>query len=536
MFDNGIQREFQGEDEGPFVAGAFQGESLEAESEAGELEYEDEYSEREGELYEGPRGRGRRPRRRAVHAPPPPPPPPPAAADSDEESPFLNEDEILQDLAGEEGQYDGDGQCTCGRRMRPAAPPRRRVRPISHEYEYEGGGGRPTLSNGSRGQVVLDLQSSLTRLGISPGQLDGIFGPKTDAAVRQFQQSRGIEVDGVVGPITWGELDKALGGAPPANNGGSTGAPTTGPTGSAAAIVAEAAKHVGYPEGPNNANKFSAYFGVNNVAWCAYFVSYVHTMAGIPFKMGRTDDVLAYVKRIGRFSTSNPAPGDIIIFDWDPSDNDPSGHVGIVESVTSDKVTTIEGNTSKGVVGRNKWSRSSSSIVGYGRLWTTGGTSSGGSTGTSSGGSTGGSTGGSSATLCANVKPTSTVNPYVREFTAAATRAGVPQSWATNAALIQLVGHESSWKPSIKARSSSAFGLFQFLKSTWAKFLPEVPYASTDVTWQATGGYRYIRAAYKTPERAWAFWQSTVCKNASLAPADLQSKSRLWISKGYAGY
>ena len=37
---------------------------------------------------------------------------------------------------------------------------------------------------------------------------DGIFGPKTDYATRQFQRAHGLSVDGIIGPNTWGALEK----------------------------------------------------------------------------------------------------------------------------------------------------------------------------------------------------------------------------------------------------------------------------------------------------------------------------------------
>lgn len=65
----------------------------------------------------------------------------------------------------------------------------------------------PTIQNGSTGDDVRRLQRLLvmTKLLGFEG-IDGIFGPKTDASARSFQQSAGITVDGIVGPATWGAL------------------------------------------------------------------------------------------------------------------------------------------------------------------------------------------------------------------------------------------------------------------------------------------------------------------------------------------
>ncbi|WP_054635162.1 N-acetylmuramoyl-L-alanine amidase [Thalassobacillus sp. C254] len=61
-----------------------------------------------------------------------------------------------------------------------------------------------------RGNDVKDIQADLTKLGYDLGEVDGIFGPKTDAAVRAFQKNAKITVDGIVGPQTLGALKDAL--------------------------------------------------------------------------------------------------------------------------------------------------------------------------------------------------------------------------------------------------------------------------------------------------------------------------------------
>jgi peptidoglycan hydrolase-like protein with peptidoglycan-binding domain len=55
-----------------------------------------------------------------------------------------------------------------------------------------------------------DVQDALSKLGFDPGQVDGRNGPKTQAAVRQFQTACMIPADGIVGPQTRGALKAAL--------------------------------------------------------------------------------------------------------------------------------------------------------------------------------------------------------------------------------------------------------------------------------------------------------------------------------------
>jgi lysozyme len=64
----------------------------------------------------------------------------------------------------------------------------------------------PTLRQGSRGEHVRRLQQAMARAGFDPGPVDGEFGPKTSAAVRAFQQAKGLQADGIVGPRTWAAL------------------------------------------------------------------------------------------------------------------------------------------------------------------------------------------------------------------------------------------------------------------------------------------------------------------------------------------
>jgi N-acetyl-anhydromuramyl-L-alanine amidase AmpD len=67
----------------------------------------------------------------------------------------------------------------------------------------------PLLRKGDRGWRVKQVQRRLEVHGFDVGNADGVFGPQTEAQVREFQRSRDIEVDGIVGPMTWKMLNKA---------------------------------------------------------------------------------------------------------------------------------------------------------------------------------------------------------------------------------------------------------------------------------------------------------------------------------------
>jgi N-acetylmuramoyl-L-alanine amidase len=67
------------------------------------------------------------------------------------------------------------------------------------------------IRRGDAGEAVRDIQHRLLDLGlrIEPGELEGRFGPATEQAIRDFQASRGLPADGLVGPDTWGQLVEA---------------------------------------------------------------------------------------------------------------------------------------------------------------------------------------------------------------------------------------------------------------------------------------------------------------------------------------
>lgn len=64
---------------------------------------------------------------------------------------------------------------------------------------------RSQVSYGSRGEDVSELQRQLNNNGYNL-EVDGVFGARTQEAVRDYQSKNGLAVDGIVGVNTWGAL------------------------------------------------------------------------------------------------------------------------------------------------------------------------------------------------------------------------------------------------------------------------------------------------------------------------------------------
>ncbi|WAL66448.1 CHAP domain-containing protein [Amycolatopsis cynarae] len=116
-------------------------------------------------------------------------------------------------------------------------------------------------------------------------------------------------------------------------------------------ILADARSNLGYHEGPNNRNKW----GPTGQPWCSYFATSMWRDAGVDIpKYGFTGDVYKWGERhhlaYDRQDLAKQArPGDTILFGTGPSWSG-SEHIGIIEKVEGNKITTIEGNSNDQVM------------------------------------------------------------------------------------------------------------------------------------------------------------------------------------------
>lgn len=118
-------------------------------------------------------------------------------------------------------------------------------------------------------------------------------------------------------------------------------------------IIEIAEKEIGYVESPKNSNKtkYGKWFGLDGLAWCGMFVSWVYSQANrqlpkIGYLKGFAgcQTAVEHFKKNGKI-TKTPVEGDIVFFDWNLDKR--YDHVGIfVKKLSNESFETIEGNTS----------------------------------------------------------------------------------------------------------------------------------------------------------------------------------------------
>ncbi len=134
----------------------------------------------------------------------------------------------------------------------------------------------------------------------------------------------------------------------------------------------------GFPISPNGSagyTKYGASFGASTGEWCAYFVSWCATNAGIPTsivpRLGNSAATVKWYQKHSEYYPRSsgyvPKAGDIVFINW--AGGSTAKHIGIVTGVSGDNLYTIEGNTGsdRGYMccARTR-SRSAAYIVGYG--------------------------------------------------------------------------------------------------------------------------------------------------------------------------
>lgn len=120
----------------------------------------------------------------------------------------------------------------------------------------------------------------------------------------------------------------------------------------ASELLKVAAKQLGVRESPPGSNKVrynTWYYGRevqgSGFPWCVTFVQWVFDQAKVklPMRTASCGDLMRAAQAAGCWVKKNFLPGDVVIFDF-PKGAD-TDHCGIVESVTTTGVVTIEGNT-----------------------------------------------------------------------------------------------------------------------------------------------------------------------------------------------
>lgn len=190
---------------------------------------------------------------------------------------------------------------------------------------------------------VRDIQIALAAAGMVTGPIDGIWGRQTIAAVRAFQRAKGLEVDGIVGPMTLAALFPVA-------------APATGGLDDPRLVwFKEALRLQGTREVPASGNNpeilqwatnLEIDYGSDDIAWCGLFVG--HCVASTLDREPMPTNILR-ARAWGRFGIPTaPTPGAIMVF-WRESRQSGLGHVGFYAGEDDTAYRIVGGNQSNSV-------------------------------------------------------------------------------------------------------------------------------------------------------------------------------------------
>lgn len=189
--------------------------------------------------------------------------------------------------------------------------------------------------------TTLELQRRLAALGCDPGPLDGAWGPSTRRALRSFQATAGLEVDGVCGPLTQAALaDRGV--APTERGSAAAGEPSW---------LQEARRRLGLHERADarRLRDFLASDGRTlgdpaRAPWCGDFVETCIRVA-LPEEPVPANPYLARNWLSFGDPCAAPALGAIAVF-WRRRRAGPSGHVGFAVGQDAHHVAVLGGNQS----------------------------------------------------------------------------------------------------------------------------------------------------------------------------------------------
>ena len=170
-------------------------------------------------------------------------------------------------------------------------------------------------------QTIQLIQHELARKGFDPGVIDGIWGRRTESAVRAFQAANGLLADGIVGPITWKALFGAAKFAADWDNPGIQ-------------WFQEARRLIGVKEevGPRNqpiildwATKAGIPYATDDIPWCGLFVA--HCINNTLGEEALPNNPLGARNWLKFGAPCEPGLGAVLVF-WRVSRNSFKGHVG----------------------------------------------------------------------------------------------------------------------------------------------------------------------------------------------------------------